>query len=294
MTSTDQVAHLHQQIADGIAALGGDPQWRALLALSARTGSRYSLGNTLLIGQQCPDATVVAGYQAWRKAGRHVRRGEHGIYILAPLVRRGSNDTTGPAATGDATSLGEPDRGRSEIVGFRAVAVFDISQTDGPPIPASTAVDGCVPDGLRDALTRQLTKLGYQVRYGDCRPAFGITARADRTVTILPGQSPAQDALTLAHELGHIACGHLDTSDHTRRSTAEIQAESVAYIITTAAGMDAAPASLDYIGTWARGDQQLIRDTAETVIRTARRLLHDLNLPPASIEPGPAPASLTA
>jgi hypothetical protein len=65
---------------------------------------------------------------------------------------------------------------------------------------------------------------------------------------------------------------------YTHRGTAEVQAESVAYIIITAAGMDTATASFDYIGTWARGDQNLIRGTAEAVIRTARRLLHDLGL----------------
>jgi antirestriction protein ArdC len=304
-TSTDKAAQLHQQIADGVAALGEDKQWRTLLELSARIGSRYSLGNTLLIGLQRPDATVVAGYQAWRKAGRQVRRGERGIFILAPLVRRRTNDNDTTAQ--DAADTGRQDtshtRHRSEIFGVKPVAVFDISQTDGPPIPAATAVDGYTPDGLRDALTAHLTSLGYQVRYGDCRPAFGVTSRTDRTVTILPDQPPAQDALTLAHELGHIACGqHLDTGGYNHRGTAEVQAESVAYILTTAAGMDTAQASFDYIGTWARGDQKLIRDTAETVIRTARRLLHQLGLAPdtgtdtdaAPVEPGTTAASLAA
>jgi antirestriction protein ArdC len=278
-TSTDKAAQLHQQIADGVAALGEDRQWRALLELSARMGSRYSLGNTLLIGLQRPDATVVAGYQAWRKAGRQVRRGERGIFILAPLVRRRTNTNDADAAP-HAASPTDRDTSRSEIFGVKPVAVFDISQTDGPPIAAATAVDGYTPDGLRDALTAQITSLGYQVRYGDCRPAFGVTSRVDRTVTILPDQPPAQDALTLAHELGHIACGHLDTGGYTHRGTAEVQAESVAYILTTAAGMDTATASFDYIGTWAHGDQKLVRDTAETVVRAARRLLPDLGLAP--------------
>jgi antirestriction protein ArdC len=282
MTSTDTVLELHQQIGAAVAALHDDTRWTALLNLSARMGSRYSLGNLLLIGAQRPDATCVAGYGAWRKAGRQVRRGERGITILAPLVRRRPADTTvsteGAAATGDVD-------GGPTVFGFRGVAVFDISQTDGPPIPAATAVDGHTPDGFREALIARITTAGYQLRYGDCRPACGVTRLSDHSVTILPDQPAAQDAVTLAHELGHIACGHLNAGGYTHRGAAEVEAESVAYILTTAAGMDVAAASFDYIGTWAGGDQDLIRATAGTVIRTTRQLLADLHLSPAPMAP---------
>jgi hypothetical protein len=162
--------------------------------------------------------------------------------------------------------------------------VFDIEQTDGPPLPGDTAVDGYTPHGLAEALTAQINGFGYQVRVSDCRPAFGLTRRADRTVTILPDQPPAQDALTLAHELGHLACGHLDDdgAGYTHRGTAEVEAESVAYILLAAAGMDTAAASFDYIGAWAKGDQNLLRATADTVIRTTRPLLAALGLAPTN------------
>lgn len=284
MTSTDKVHELHQQIGDAVAGLHDDKHWTAMLDLSARMGSRYSLGNTLLIGMQRPDATCVAGYGAWQKAGRQVRRGERGIVILAPLVRRRTDTTVEPADRAATAATGDTDNGPT-VFGFKGVAVFDISQTDGPPIPAATAVHGHTPDGLRESLTARITAGGYQVRYGDCRPAFGVTRHTDRTVTILPDQPPAQDALTLAHELAHIACGHVDAGGYTHRGTAEVEAESVAYILTTAAGMDVAAASFDYIGTWAGGDQDLIRATAATVIRTARRLLADLDLAPAQAAP---------
>jgi antirestriction protein ArdC len=221
---------------------------------------------------QRPDATSVAGYGAWRKVGRQVRKGEHGIAILAPLVRRRTDDTI-DTATGDTD-----ERGRSGVFGFKSVAVFDISQTDGPPIPATTPIDGHTPDGFRDTLTAAIAHRGYATQYGDCRPAFGITRRSDHTVTILPDQPAAQDALTLAHELAHIACGHLEDGGYTHRGTAEVEAESIAYIRCTAAGMQVGAASFDYIGTWAGGDQTLIRTTAESVIRTTKQLLADLHL----------------
>jgi hypothetical protein len=302
MTSTDTAQRLQQQITDGIAALSRDRQWVALLDLTARTGSRYSLGNLILIGAARPDATCVAGYGAWLKAGRQVRRGERGIRILAPIIARRpaqpDHDTPndGPApdhgvATGGAGTAQPARRGNrtgtaraGRVVGFRTVVVFAIEQTDGPPLAGDTAVDGYTPHGLREALTAQINGFGYQVRVGECGPAFGVTRRADRTVTILPGQPPAQDALTLAHELGHLACGHLDEdgAGYTHRGTAEVEAESLAYILVTAAGMDTAAASFDYIGTWAKGDQELLRATANTVIRAARPLLAALGLTPAN------------
>jgi hypothetical protein len=302
MTSTDTAQRLQQQITDGIAALSRDRQWVALLDLTARTGSRYSLGNLILIGAARPDATCVAGYGAWLKAGRQVRRGERGIRILAPIIARRPaqpdhdtrNDAPAPdhaVATGNAGTAQPARRGNrtgpartGRVVGFRPVVVFAIEQTDGPPLPGDTAIDGYTPHGLREALTEQIKAFGYQVQVGDCGPAFGVTRRADRTVTILPDQPPAQDLLTLAHELGHLACGHLDEdgAGYTHRGTAEVEAESVAYILLTAAGMDTAAASFDYIGTWAKADQELLRSTANTVIRAARPLLAALGLTPAN------------
>ncbi|MDQ1250861.1 MAG: hypothetical protein QG597_5241 [Actinomycetota bacterium] len=312
------IEHLQQQITDGIAALTRDQQWITLLELTARTGSRYSLGNLLLIGAQRPQATVVCGYRTWRKAGRQVRHGERGIRILAPIIARRprpgtepgprpSGDTTGDAtgAVADTGTTGQPTpasgsgagqrtRRPGQVVGFRPVVVFDIEQTDGPPRPGDTAIDGYTPQGLREALTTQINHRGYQVKVGGCGPAFGRTRRTDRTVTILPGQPPAQDALTLAHELGHLACGHLDDdTGYTHRGTAEIEAESVAYILLAAAGMDTTAASFDYIGTWAQGDLDLLRTTADTVIRVARPLLAALDLAPAELTTPTAAAADT-
>lgn len=307
MTSTDTAQQLQQQITDGIAALARDRQWAALLDLTARTGSRYSLGNLILIGAQHPTATAVAGYRSWAKAGRQVRRGERGIRILAPVIARRParpDRDTSDHGTCDHKDRPQPGTGNNEgsaawpeqrgsqdlpgrvgkVVGFRSVVVFALDQTDGPPLPGDTAVDGYTPDGLREALIAQIEGFGYEVQVGDCRPAFGITRRTDRTVTILPDQPPAQDVLTLAHELGHLACGHLadDGSGYTHRGTAEVEAESVAYILATAAGMDTAAASFDYIGAWAKGDEELLRATAATVVRATRPLLAALGLTPAN------------
>ena len=111
---------LHDQLVAGIEGLVSSEQWRAMLEISARFHN-YSFNNQLLIYLQCPEATRVAGYRAWQRLGRQVRKGSRGIQILAPCRRRVSR----------VTSEGEQDETeRIEILtGFRVVHVFDVSQT---------------------------------------------------------------------------------------------------------------------------------------------------------------------
>jgi hypothetical protein len=195
MTSTDTAQQLQRQITDGVAALTRDRQWVALLELTARTGSRYSLGNLILIGAQRPVPPAPGTGRGARRAAGPPRRTRHPHPAPSSVANPHNPTTTHDQPTGQAgpgTGQGTSGparppqrRNRSahrvgKVVGFRAVVVFDIAQTDGPPLPGDTAIDGYTPHGLRDALTGQINGFGYQVRVGDCRPAFGVTRRADR------------------------------------------------------------------------------------------------------------------
>src|SRR5438552_17220739 len=86
-TSADRLHEIHEQLQEGVRALTTSEDWQHALAFAARFHS-YSFGNALLIACQRPDATLVAGYAKWHELGRQVRRGEHGIAILAPIVVR--------------------------------------------------------------------------------------------------------------------------------------------------------------------------------------------------------------
>jgi antirestriction protein ArdC len=152
---------------------------------------RYSLRNVMLIASQKPTATHVAGFQTWHKLGRFVKKGEKGILILAPIVRR-KNESAEHSETDQS----------STAVRFRAVYVFDISQTDGQQLPEIDTVNGH-PREYRERLGKFTAEQGITLEYSqDIAPARGTSAGGK--ITLLPGQSPAEEFATLAHELAHL------------------------------------------------------------------------------------------
>jgi len=144
----------------------------------------------MLIASQKPTASHVAGFHAWHKLGRFVKKGEKGIMILAPIVRR-KNEIAKQEETDES----------STAVGFRAAYVFDIHQTDGQELPAIGSVNGD-PREYRERLSKFVTEQGIALEYSeDIAPARGTSAGGK--ITPLPGQSPAEEFATLAHELAH-------------------------------------------------------------------------------------------
>jgi antirestriction protein ArdC len=151
---------------------------------------RYSLGNVMLIASQRPTATHVAGFHAWHRLGRFVKKGEKGILILAPIVRH-KNENAEQTDTDES----------STAVGFRAAYVFDISQTDGQALPTIGSVNGN-PWEYRECLAKFVAEQGIALEYSeDIAPARGTSAGGK--ITLMPGQSPAEEFATLAHEVAH-------------------------------------------------------------------------------------------
>ena len=121
--SQDRTSELLAQLEAGTLALQDSQRWAEYLGMSARF-HRYSMGNVLLIMLQCPTATQVAGFKTWLTMDRHVRKGEKGLRILAPMMYKRT----------DLNDAGE-EVTRTGLRGFRSVAVFDVSQTDGADLP---------------------------------------------------------------------------------------------------------------------------------------------------------------
>jgi hypothetical protein len=172
------------------------------------------------------------------------------------------------------------------------VHVFDISQTDGPDLPTAPRpdlLDGQAPPGLADGLTRQVETAGFTVAHSDFTTehpgltgANGVTDFLARTVQIRPGLSDAQACKTLAHELGHVLLHEPSTRPaHVTRDLGEVEAESVAYIIAAAHGLDTTRYTVPYVAGWAGGDVTMLRGTAERVLDTARRVL--VETPPPAV-----------
>ena len=230
---------LHAQLSDGVLALNDPQAWQTWLRFASRF-HKYSFGNSLLIMAQDPHATHVAGYQAFKAMGRQVRRGETGIKVLAPITRREPRlDETGRPQRDES---GRP-LYRTHVVATKPVTVFDIRQTDGPPlldpgIGQPTLLTGQAPVGLWDRLQGFLEERGFEVRRGHCHDgANGYTDFTRRLVMVRDDVDDAQSVRTLVHEGAH-AILHADRSGLDCRGILEVEAESVAYMVTNAHGLD--------------------------------------------------------
>jgi antirestriction protein ArdC len=299
-----RIAALHRQIGERVSELCADPAWQAMLDTAARFHS-YSLNNQLLITAQAVaqgfTATRVAGFTTWKTLGRSVVKGAKGIAVLAPCTYRTKTrtepDTRGPgtadpgAAEETSPATNRPDETRA-LRGFRVVHVFDISQTEGEPLPEvrPQLLTGDAPTVLWKALAAQVTGHGYTLTREHCGDANGLTDPATRTVRIRPDIAGAQSVKTLAHELAHIECGHTtDGFDYLGcRGRAEAEAESVAYIVTAWTGLDSTAYTVPYVAGWSRGDLAVLRTAAGTVTAAAGRILARLD---GDDEDDPEPAS---
>jgi len=288
-----RLAEVHEQLAEAVAAAATDAGWRAWLGAAARF-REYSPTNQLLILLQRPGASRVAGYRVWQGLGRQVRKGERGITILAPVRRRVGTDSTtaegsestapdSSAGTGEQSSAptAEPGAGRvgRALVGFTAVTVFDLAQTDGEPLPEPPAMrlaDGEAPAGLWDALVEQVQARGFTVGGEDPAPALGVTRYATRRVDVAPGLSPAMACHVLAHELGHIAADH-ETRREVARGVREAEADGIAHLVTTTAGLPG-HVTVDYVTGWTNGDPAIVRATAARVVTAAAQIIDALHL----------------
>ena len=158
----------------------------------------YSFGNVMLIARQKPDATNVAGLRAWNSLGRFVKRGEKGIFILAPMIgkKRSEEEAT--------TEVDKKSNGEHHLYGFRAVYVFDISQTEGKELATLTEVSGDV-TGYRERLFKFVETQNVELSFSQqIAPAKGLSHGGK--ITLLSGMQAAEEFSTLVHEMAHL-CG---------------------------------------------------------------------------------------
>lgn len=280
-----QVSALKEQFDEAVSQLVSSDSWRAMLDGAIRF-RRYSFRNMMLILQQCPHATQVAGYREWQKRGRHVRKGERALWIFAPMNVR---DRDADAAKGSTEQAESGDERRRMI--YRPVPVWDISQTDrsdGAPDPAPVSgpeLADDVPPQMWDSLAAYAVSLGYTVERGDTAPAEGYTDPSARTVRVSDAQDDARASCTLAHEVAHIVCEHVADYDEYQqhRGRLETEAESVAYIVAGVFGLDAAAVSVPYVAGWAGKTAEDVQDTIKAagsrVMTAAKTIL-------AAVTPG--------
>ncbi|MFD1646901.1 ImmA/IrrE family metallo-endopeptidase [Haloarchaeobius litoreus] len=245
----------------------------------------YSYRNTLLIKHQYPEATKVAGYNTWQNEfDRHVTEGESAIWIWAPIIAKRCPDCgnsqsyhSSSDCEYDETPPEEWDKG---LVGFKPVPVFDVSQTEGEPLPELDTAARGDGDELLDALLSAAPELGVRVNLvspGDWvhGAAAGVcTERSTYDCSLLievrEDDNAAQVASVLAHEYAH-ALLHFDV-DEDEREKREVEAESTAYVVSQYFGLDASRSAL-YVAAWDGEPAEAIQERLERIVATAREII---------------------
>jgi antirestriction protein ArdC len=285
-----QVTALTEQLHAAVRQLCDGPDWAAMLRV-AGSFHRYSYRNMLLLWMQAHDRdltlTQVAGHQAWRRLGRTVRKGERGLKVLAPIRRRLSEDEAAALGPRGYDATGRP---AQVLRGVRIAHVFNLSQTDGEPLPQGPApayLTGEDTAGLWARLAELVAGQGYRIeRRVESGETQGWTRYSERLVSVRPDIDGAHAVAVLAHELGHILAEH--ETRHISREQRETEAESIAYVVLTGCGIDpeaTQAAAAPYVAGWSGGDPEVITAAVATVHRVAATVLRALR-PQTSNDPG--------
>lgn len=226
----------------------------------------YSLNNTLLILSQRPGASVVASYRRWAELGRQVRRGERALRIWAPSTRKERD-----AASGDEAEV---------VRTWVLVSVFDVSQTDGPPLPEPprpAPLTGSSHVHLLPDLERGARKAGYDVeRRGELPDGTeGYVDHVRRLIVLSDALSPNGRVAVLVHELAHV---HGARYRDFGRAGAEVVAETAAFVVLSGAGLDTGRQSVPYVAGWADAAPKEMAAYAEAVHRIASLIEPNLGL----------------
>jgi hypothetical protein len=246
----------------------------------------YSHRNTLLITLQCLEATRVAGYNTWRNDfDRHVQEGKQAIWIWASIITKRcpmcENSPSYHEQIDCEYDETPPEEWSKGLVGFNPAPVFDVSQTDGEPLPElETAAMGDA-DDLVPALKEAADELSVTVHivdaddwdHGDAKGVCKYRSRHDLqpVVEAKARANQADLAVTLIHEYAH-ALLHFEIEDEPERAKREVEAEAVAYIVGRYFGLDTSGSAF-YLAAWQDDDAEGIQERLGRISSTAQEII---------------------
>ena len=286
----EQIKKLTDQIEAGIKALfqSGDlEKYQAYLRTMSHF-HHYSVNNQMLIFSQCPHATLVAGYQKWQNQfSRHVLRGEKGISILAPTPykikvekEKLDPDTKLPLLDADGNTITEEKE--VQIPMFRPVKVFDVSQTDGKPLPERVQspvaeLTGNVEhyEAFMEAL-RRVSPVPIEMKPLS-NDLDGFFSPSKQSITLRDGMSEVQTVCAAVHEIAHSKLHDYAKQPNSQpkdSNTEEIEAESIAYTVCAYFGIETSANSFGYVATWSKDkDLKAFKDSLDTIRKTSSELI---------------------
>ena len=283
--SADRMKEITDRLETGIQELFESERYKAYLTSMAKFHS-YSFNNTLLIAMQ--GGQLVAGYNKWRDDfHRNVKRGEKGIKILAPAPYKVKKevpklDEQGkPVMDKDGKPLTEVQE--TQVPAFKIVSVFDVSQTEGEPLP-SIGVDELAgnveqyEDFFKALEQISPVPMAFEDIPGGSHGYYHLT---EKRIAIQENMSELQTLKTAIHEIAHAKLHAIDPeapvteqADRPDSRTREVQAESVAYAVCQHYGLDTSDYSFGYVAGWSSGkDLKELRASLETIRATAHELI---------------------
>lgn len=287
-TEKQKVQEITDKLEEGLKELFESEKYKTYLSTMSKFHN-YSFNNTLLIAMQKPEATLVAGYKAWQKNfERHVNKGEKAIRILAPAPykikeERDKLDPVTEEMMFDENGMPQKEQVEVTIPAFRAVSVFDVSQTDGKPIPELEAqellstVEG-YEDFVQALMNVAPVPIGFEDIPGDSKGYFHTE---EKRIAVQENMSESQTLKTMVHEVAHsmlhnkeINRDDLIEEPAKDRNTKEVEAESVAYTVCQHFGIDTSGYSFGYIAGWSSGkDMKELKSSLDTIRKTASELI---------------------
>lgn len=275
----EELSALMGQLEEGVKNVFTDENFVRYLRVSSQF-RRYSLNNQILIWCQCPNATAVASFTDWKnKFHRFVKAGEKGIRILAPMPILVKNKEKKEDIAGcEVADMSSDSEDEKRIMLFKPVCVFDVSQTDGDPLPEIQVkeLDGKV-DGYDEIIEAICHCTNAIVSFEDTgSDSKGYFSPRKNCIVVQEGMSESQSIKTLLHEVAHSILHNADemAENPKDRMTKEVEAEGTAFVVSAALGLDTSSYSFGYIGSWSsnksvpelRGSLELIRSTAAGLI----------------------------
>ena len=289
---TEKLKEITDRLEQGIKELFDSERYKEYLRVMSKFHN-YSFNNTLLIAMQKPDASLVAGFNAWKNNfKRNVMKGEKGIKILAPspFKIKQEMEKIDPATQKPVIGAdGKPVTEEKEITipAFKVVSVFDVSQTEGKEIP-NLAVDMLTGDVERfkdvfAALEKTSpVPIGFEKIEGG---AHGYYHLEEKRIAIDEGMSELQTLKTVIHEIAHAKLHDIDLNapvteqtDRPDRRTREVQAESVAYAVCQHYGLDTSDYSFGYVAGWSSGRElDELKSSLETIRSAAAEIINSID-----------------
>ena len=292
-SNKERIKEITAGIEKGIMELFESDRYRNYLTTMSRF-HRYSLNNVMLIHAQRPNATLVAGFSKWKNSfGRHVKKGEKGIQILAPTPykimvdkEKLDPDTKLPMLDDEGKPITEEKE--VTIPMFKVVSVFDVAQTEGKPLPQiSFSLTGDVAqyEVFMEALRRTSQ---VPITIEPMEPGMdGYFHLEKQAIFLREGMSQVQTVCAAIHEMAHSRLHNYEKMTELAddgitilvpgekdRNTEEVEAESISYAVCQYFGIETADNSFGYIATWSQGKElKELRASLETINKTSSELI---------------------